>query len=269
MAQESSPAFQFYGKDFLTDEKQLVMSLEEVGAYARLLPICWAEGSIPEEIGKLARLVHTTPRTMAKLWPALQPCFRAHPVLAGRLVHPRLEKEREKQRRFRDRASKGGKARHADHGATSSVEADNKQELSSQEAELNLKSPISDLRSPVSDLHTPVRDARVRSSLIRGPSPKYAFQGKVPVPCDLHREFLSKYGGDEETADRAIRAWYSRIDDEWRDTPPIGDTSFVFWNARWAEWHGTTRQSVVPALSGKTTQMLAGASDILREIPES
>ena len=53
---KKSPAFQFYPKDFMSDEKQAVMELAEVGAYIRLICVCWEEGSIPRDMKRLAKL---------------------------------------------------------------------------------------------------------------------------------------------------------------------------------------------------------------------
>ncbi len=104
-----SPAFQFYPKDFLSDENVRVMSLQECGAYIRLIALCWIEGTLPVDTERLARLVGVPLATFRKIWPALDPCFRAHPTNSDRLIHPRLEREREKQENFRRRQSDNGR----------------------------------------------------------------------------------------------------------------------------------------------------------------
>lgn len=104
-----SPAFQFYPADFLADENQMLMELAEVGAYIRLICVCWKEGSIPTDLRKLARLAGCAPRDMAKVWPALEPCFEAHHSEPGRLVHPRLERERVKQEKHKQKMREAGK----------------------------------------------------------------------------------------------------------------------------------------------------------------
>lgn len=103
----ASPAFQFYPKDFLTDVKQIAMSLAEVGAYWRLCCHCWLEGSLPTEPKKLARLCGATSRQLNEMWPAIGQCFVERD---GVLVHKRLEREREKQETYRRRQSDKGKA---------------------------------------------------------------------------------------------------------------------------------------------------------------
>ncbi len=102
-----SPAFQFYPKDFLSDGNQAGMSLQECGAYVRLLCVCWNEGSIPNNVTRLARLCGATPGQMQKLWPAVSVCFRENEW--GRLVHPRLDKERSKQVEYKLLQSERGK----------------------------------------------------------------------------------------------------------------------------------------------------------------
>ena len=104
---EKSPAFQFYPRDFLSDEKQAVMTNAESGAYMRLLCHCWLEGSIPNDQDRLARLVGTSPEDFAGLWPNLEPCFQSNGN--GRLVNPRIEVERKKQEHRRKQARKAGK----------------------------------------------------------------------------------------------------------------------------------------------------------------
>lgn len=105
-----SPAFQFYPGDFLSDGHQMVMELDEVGAYIRLMCVCWKEGSIPKDLGTLARLVRANgAEEMKRIWPALEPCFEEHPDDPDAWVHPRIEKERAKQQARRKKQSAGGR----------------------------------------------------------------------------------------------------------------------------------------------------------------
>lgn len=108
MARESSPAFQFYPKDFLADGKQAAMSPAEAGIYIRLLAICWLEGSIPDDVVRLAHMVGANTRAMRKLWPAVRACFAD--AGQGALVQPRLERERLKQEAFRQLQRQKGQA---------------------------------------------------------------------------------------------------------------------------------------------------------------
>lgn len=109
MKSAKAPAFMFYASDFLSDENVAVMSNEELGCYIKLICYAWREGSIPADPMKIARLCGERPDHMEMLWLQIEPCFRDHPEIPGRLVQPRLEKERERQAANRESRSKTGK----------------------------------------------------------------------------------------------------------------------------------------------------------------
>ncbi len=102
-----APAFQFYPQDYLACDKVAEMTLEEEGAYIRLLCYCWSAGSIPADPERCARLIGKgcSVETAA----VVQRLFNGPSANVERLVHKRLEKEREKQRLFREKASAAGK----------------------------------------------------------------------------------------------------------------------------------------------------------------
>jgi uncharacterized protein YdaU (DUF1376 family) len=108
---EKSPAFQFYPKDFLSDEKQIQMSLAAVGIYIRLLCHCWNEGSLPADPVSLARLAGAGKKEFRTAWPSIQSCFQTTPE--GRLVNPRMDRDRVSQTRFRSSQSRRAEARWA------------------------------------------------------------------------------------------------------------------------------------------------------------
>lgn len=101
-----SPAFQFYPADWLGSQRVQLLSLEEEGAYLRLLCYCWLHGSIPSDeslavklLGKGGLNVDIT-TVLAMFQPASNP---------GRLMHERLEAERRKQSDWREKSSIGGR----------------------------------------------------------------------------------------------------------------------------------------------------------------
>lgn len=53
------PAFQFYVQDFITGTSD--MSLEEVGAYIRLLCYQWSKGGLPNDINRIAKICNAHP----------------------------------------------------------------------------------------------------------------------------------------------------------------------------------------------------------------
>lgn len=102
---KSSPAFQFYAAEYLADENVALMTLEEEGAYIRALAYCWREGSIPADYELLSRLLKGGSTNILRV---VVKCFNQHPTEPGRLVHGRLEKEREKQKKWREKSKNGG-----------------------------------------------------------------------------------------------------------------------------------------------------------------
>ena len=70
-----------------------------------------------------------------------------------------------------------------------------------------------------------------------------AWPGRPPVPGSLHAEFRDKLGGDPETADARLNAWYPIAAEAWQSVP-IGDDDWKFWRLRFREWVGTTRQAM-------------------------
>lgn len=145
MAPEKAPAFQFYADKFLLDENQAVMTLQQVGAYARLMAYCWREVTIPDDPDKARVMVNdgkVTPRQFREMWPLIRACFTESDQ-PGRLRHTTLDKERAKQAAWRQKSANGG--RHA--------QANRKGGPTTPEPPLQ---PTADIL--VSSLCTPVKD---------------------------------------------------------------------------------------------------------------
>jgi uncharacterized protein YdaU (DUF1376 family) len=95
-----APAFQFYAQDILADFNVLAMTLEEFGAYVKLLALCWNEHGIPAaDPDRIARALAITREHFDQLSPAISPCFYLDG--SGRWQHKRLDEERRKQRKYR------------------------------------------------------------------------------------------------------------------------------------------------------------------------
>lgn len=104
----ASPAFQFYPNDWLSSAKVTLMSLEQQGAYMRLLAFDWTGNGIPDDDEELAGL-----SLMRQGWfkggsVLVRRCFGPHPTRPGFLTNPRLQTEREKQEKWRKKSSDGG-----------------------------------------------------------------------------------------------------------------------------------------------------------------
>jgi uncharacterized protein YdaU (DUF1376 family) len=102
------PAFQFYAKDWLVDTARL--TLEQEGAFIRLLAHEWVEGHIPADDYERARVLGVGVKKLRFLWRTLGKHFL--PGINGGLTNARLEDERRKQSEYRELQSRKGKARH-------------------------------------------------------------------------------------------------------------------------------------------------------------
>lgn len=93
-----SPAFQFYPGDFLSDFNVIVMTAQEVGAYALLMCVCWKENGITNDMEELATASRMGD-AFAESWEKrIRRCFILRDD--GRWDHPRLQAERVKQQEF-------------------------------------------------------------------------------------------------------------------------------------------------------------------------
>jgi uncharacterized protein YdaU (DUF1376 family) len=104
MSKEIAPAFQFYAAEYLADEHVALMSMEDEGCYIHLMAYCWREGSIPSDLELLSKLCKGKTPSSVVLDRFDYPC-----ECATRLMHPRLEIERQKIAEYRKNSSKGGK----------------------------------------------------------------------------------------------------------------------------------------------------------------
>lgn len=101
------PAFQFYPGDWLGSQRVSLLTLEEEGAYLRLLASCWQHGSIPADPEKIARLIGKGASTT--LATTLATMFQPHSLNPALLVHDRLERERDKQDAWAEKSREGGR----------------------------------------------------------------------------------------------------------------------------------------------------------------
>lgn len=101
-----SPAFQFYAAEYLADEHVQLMTLDQEGAYIRLLAFCWREGSIPKDLAALSSLCKGASTTLLTV---VAKRFKQDPGNGERLIHTRLEAERLKQQEWREKSAKGGR----------------------------------------------------------------------------------------------------------------------------------------------------------------
>ena len=101
------PAFQFYPAEYLGSQRVALMTLEEEGAYLRLLCYCWQHGSIPSNPDQIARLIGKGASTT--LATTVATMFKPHQENGSLLVHERLEQEILKQNEWARKSAEGGK----------------------------------------------------------------------------------------------------------------------------------------------------------------
>lgn len=106
-APSKSPAFQFYPSNFLGSPKVRAMDAAQIGVYWLLCCIEWEEsGFTYQEAEDIAASARIDGSQFAAMWPKLSRCFVDRD---GRFYSPRLDSERDKQREWRRKSSKGGK----------------------------------------------------------------------------------------------------------------------------------------------------------------
>jgi len=106
-----SPAFQFYPGDFLSDLNVIVMTGQEVGAYALLMSVCWIENGLPADMDDLAHIARMDVQAFEESWnKRLKRCFLLRED--GKWDQPRLQAERLKQQEFSRKMSEAATRRH-------------------------------------------------------------------------------------------------------------------------------------------------------------
>jgi uncharacterized protein YdaU (DUF1376 family) len=255
MATEQAPAFQFYPRDFIADGDQMAMTLEEVGAYTRMLAHAWMKVGLPNDISKIARMING-PEAVVEM------VLREHFTLidapgGGTWRNERQEEERKKQAKFRKqqglKSVKGNKKRwgntppRGDAPGTAQGCPDGPFASASASA---FASASADCVEPAPAEHTAPDDAPPKPTMHAFGKPlgyrsriDVAWPGRVPVPGSLHAEFRDKLGGDPAAAEAKLRAWYPIAAEPYANQP-IGDDDYGFWRARFREWVGTTVRSV-------------------------
>ena len=109
MAGKKAPWLAWYGDDFYMDDRVQDMSLEQQGAYLRLLWCAWRDGSIPADPVVLARRLRVTTSRFRKIWEAVSPCWFPVPDEPEKLTNPRLELERSKKDLVREKRQEAGR----------------------------------------------------------------------------------------------------------------------------------------------------------------
>lgn len=84
------------------------MTPEQEGAYLRLLCYDWSGDGIPDQDQSLAALSRLGEGWFKGASELVKDCFIPHPTKPGFITNERLQKERNKQREWRDKSREGG-----------------------------------------------------------------------------------------------------------------------------------------------------------------
>jgi hypothetical protein len=109
---EKAPAFQWYPKQYLGDDKVLAMEWDARGMHVHLLNLSWQQepvGSIPDDIGTLRRWLGLpsgsadADRVWARVWPQIMPAWA---LKDGRRFNAGMIKTWERQQTYKQNGSK-------------------------------------------------------------------------------------------------------------------------------------------------------------------
>lgn len=158
LRKSTSPAFQFYPKDFLSSRRVENMTMAERGIYITLLCRCWDEDGLPTDLSELASMVRMKPAPFAKLWAnsAVRHCFAER---GGKLHNERLDRERKAQAEYRkrqkDKAEKRWDASRSNAVAMPRPERGNALQSASSSAICNLQSAEEEISSETESVSEP------------------------------------------------------------------------------------------------------------------
>ena len=267
-----APAFQFYAADFLASVSSL--TLEEVGAHAKLLAWSWDNGPVPNDPKRLAMILGVPTSRARRVWAEVSKRWRLGDDV---WTNPRLERTRDEQAAYAASVSNRGKAgaqarwqRQCSSNGTSTAQA-------MPNGMPKNGPPISDLRSP--DLRESTErslsEGRARAippdaeiavvmadgaPLIDGHAIRrhaqhkrcYTARGLCVTPW-VWDELLGRLGGDASTQPARLGAW---MDSEIAasGTAPIGDKPDDWWRKRFAAWVGVAAMPTNHAGKGNASR---------------
>lgn len=253
MAPQKSPAFQFYPKDFLTGTA--TMSLQEVGAYMRLLCYAWDAGSVPNDPKERSRICACSRAQERELWKKVGIKFSLQNDV---FLNERMEEERKKQADYRRRQSDKGKASaavrlqpNANHGSTTvesrlQPEVNSSSSSSSSSSVTTLKNNVVEppLRPLISGEASPKGWGKIHGEHVAG------FCDWVCLPEFVFAEFVRKSAGADY-----VREWAKGIRAKC-EGQTVGD-NLKFWRVRWSETHPETATTAKTKVVPSVDQLLA------------
>lgn len=112
----------FCGNDFYASEHVMLMTWEERGIYQALLWHAWNhDGSLPNSVESLAKIVQVSSRKFARLWKKIAACWTEKD---GRLHNERLTQEYEARMAYVDEQRRKSRIAHSHPGSPAGTPAD-------------------------------------------------------------------------------------------------------------------------------------------------
>jgi len=261
-----APAYQWYPKDYDTDEAVKLMTYEQEGIYRRLLDHQALHGSIPAVPAQIAMLVpKVTLKRFLSLWPGIAGKFEHH---NSRLINAKLERVKADTAAFKEGKSRGGKAsaeaRAATHGTARPQRAPNRSQnttsnttatepLTAAEPATATATATASARS--SRIDHPEERERARARGIGGGVGAGTFPrdhlhchqpcARVCVSERQHGILRERHGGTDADLD----AFYAEVRARLEPGLPIGDKPWQFWDAQFSAKFGSVG-SVNPRTAG-------------------
>jgi len=190
-----------------------MMTTEQEGAYIRLICYDWSNDGIPDDDEQLSKLSRLGEGWFKGGSTVVRKCFNQHPTKAGFLTNDRLEKEREKQKIWKEKSSEGG--RKSAEARKNKGKSDNKTNLKGGSTTLprvvqpNGNTISSSISSSINNIE---RERVAEKPTVRRPTIEQAKSAASTIGI---------------TEDKAVEWWNAREASEWMKGMAGGGTSPV------------------------------------------
>jgi uncharacterized protein YdaU (DUF1376 family) len=258
---KAPPAFQWYPDNFEAGTDTFTLS--EVGGYVRLLNHQWSHGSVPgHDVKALSRIMRCTAPSARSIWKVIADKF---PSDDRGYRNKRMELERSKQATFRQKQAERGRASAASRrnagstgsptglGSTESLTKPQPSHQPDGQPEVNSSSSSSSSKE------------QIQAAAARGYDRSHAnhIQGFCAFKClsdTKINEFAKDMprGWDDPENYTRVLTWAEGVRDGWGDKPKRETKWFEFWEARWRERMGGTRE---PSKTDLTRAAFAEAAE--------
>lgn len=198
----SLPYFNFYPKDWLSDPKVTLLTLEEQGAYMRILALMWTyetgDCSLPDDPAIVSQLLGISQKKWRKIREKL--VESPHAVLTvedGKLVNSRLQEEYEKARQKSVSRARSSRSRWSKR-SPNAMHLHTKRTPSAMHSESDSDTEAS-TSSEISSLRSDISSSGATGSVGQGPpepsvAPDSPPKSNQEVIAELGDEFLEIVG---------------------------------------------------------------------------